>query len=205
MPGLLGKKIGMTSIFSEEGNSIPVTAVKLGPCVVLEVKTNDKDGYDSVKLGFGEKKEKQLNKPELGFYKKSGLNPAEVVKEFRNFDEEYKVGDVINLEIFDIGDEISVSGKSIGKGFQGVMRRHGFGGVGGTTHGQKDRLRAPGSIGQSSWPSKVFKGTRMAGRTGGKRITTKNLKVVKMDAENNIIFIKGAVPGSINSIVEINK
>ena len=205
MPGLLGKKIGMTSIFSEEGDNIPVTAVELGPCTVLEIKTDEKDGYSALKLGFGEKKEKHLNKHQLGFYKKNKLTPAKVVKEFRNFNEEYKVGDEIKLDIFSVGDKVSVSGKSIGKGFQGVMRRHGFGGVGGTTHGQKDRLRAPGSIGQSSWPSKVFKGTRMAGRTGHVNVTTRNLKVVKIDADKNIVFIKGAVPGSINSIVEINK
>ena len=205
MPGLLGKKIGMTSIFTEDGLNIPVTAVKAGPCVVLEVKTKEKNGYNSVKLGFGEKKEKQLNKPELGFYKKAGLTPAEKVKEFRNFDEELKVGDKVDLSIFTLGEKVSVTGKSIGKGFQGVMRRHGFGGVGGTTHGQGDRLRAPGSIGQSSWPSRVFKGTRMAGRTGNDKVTTKNLRVVMIDAEKNIMFIKGAVPGSINSIIEINK
>jgi large subunit ribosomal protein L3 len=205
MPGLLGKKIGMTSIFTEDGLNIPVTAVKAGPCVVLEVKTKEKNGYNSVKLGFGEKKEKQLNKPELGFYKKAGLAPVEKVKEFKNFEDELKVGDKIDLSIFTVGEKVSVTGKSIGKGFQGVMRRHGFSGVGGTTHGQGDRLRAPGSIGQSSWPSRVFKGTRMAGRTGNDKVTTKNLRVVMIDAEKNIIFIKGAVPGSINSIIEINK
>ncbi len=205
MPGLLGKKIGMTSIFTEDGLNIPVTAVKAGPCVVLEVKTKEKNGYNSVKLGFGEKKEKQLNKPELGFYKKAGLAPAEKVKEFKNFEDELKVGDKIDLSIFSVGEKVQVTGKSIGKGFQGVMRRHGFSGVGGTTHGQGDRLRAPGSIGQSSWPSRVFKGTRMAGRTGNDKVTTKNLRVVMIDAEKNIIFIKGAVPGSINSIIEINK
>ena len=205
MPGLLGKKIGMTSIFTEDGLNIPVTAVKAGPCVVLEVKTKEKNGYNSVKLGFGEKKEKQLNKPDLGFYKKAGLAPVEKVKEFKNFEDELKVGDKIDLSIFTVGEKVSVTGKSIGKGFQGVMRRHGFSGVGGTTHGQGDRLRAPGSIGQSSWPSRVFKGTRMAGRTGNDKVTTKNLRVVMIDAEKNIIFIKGAVPGSINSIIEINK
>jgi large subunit ribosomal protein L3 len=205
MPGLIGKKIGMTSIFSEDGLNIPVTAIKAGPCVVLEVKTKESNGYNSVKLGFGEKREKLLNKPELGFFKKIGVPPSEKVKEFKNFNDEYKVGDKIDLNIFTVGEKVSVTGKSIGKGFQGVMKRHGFSGVGGTTHGQSDRLRAPGSIGQSSWPSRVFKGTRMGGRMGNDKVTTKNLKVVMIDAEKNIIFVKGAVPGSINSIIEINK
>ncbi len=206
MPGLLGKKIGMTSIFSEDGQLIPVTVVEAGPCTVYGVRTKEKDGYDALQLGFGEKKEKHVNKAQLKNCKDKGLNYPRILKEFKNFDvSQYNVGDKITVELFSAGDVVKVTGKSKGKGFQGVMKRHGFGGVGGTTHGQKDRLRAPGSIGQSSYPSRVLKGTRMAGRTGNVQITTRGLKVVKVDADKNIIFIKGAVPGAINSIVEIKK
>ncbi len=206
MPGLLGKKIGMTSIFSEDGQLIPVTVVEAGPCTVYGVRTKEKDGYDALQLGFGEKKEKHVNKAQLKNCKDKGLNYPKILKEFKNFDvSQYNIGDKVTVELFAEGDVVKVTGKSKGKGFQGVMKRHGFGGVGGTTHGQKDRLRAPGSIGQSSYPSRVFKGTRMAGRTGNVQITTRGLKVVKVDADKNIIFIKGAVPGAINSIVEIKK
>lgn len=207
MPGLLGKKLGMTSMYAENGKNIPVTAIEAGPCAVLSVKTKDKDGYQALKLGFEEKKKKHVNKPEYVFYKKNNLTPKKVVKEFRNFDnyDDFKVGDEVKLDIFDAGDKIKVSGKSKGKGFQGVMRRHGFGGVGGTTHGQSDRLRAPGSIGQSSDPSRVFKGTKMAGRTGYKNVTVRKLEVMKVLPEKNVVLVKGAVPGAINSIVELNK
>lgn len=207
MPGLLGKKIGMTSIYSEDGILSPVTVVEAGPCQVIQVKNKKTDGYEALALGFGSKKEKHLSKPQIVNYKKKSLTPSAVVKEFRNFDNmsEYKVGDSVSVEIFNLGDKVKVTGKSKGKGFQGVMKRHGFSGVGGTTHGQGDRLRAPGSIGQSSWPSRVFKGTRMGGRTGNQQITTSNLTVVKIIAEKNLILIKGAVPGAVNSMVEINK
>jgi large subunit ribosomal protein L3 len=207
MPGLLGKKLGMTSMYAENGKNIPVTAIEAGPCTVLSVKTKEKDGYQALKLGFEEKKKKHVNKPEYVFYKKNNLTPKKVVKEFRNFDnyDDFKVGDEVKLDIFDAGDKIKVSGKSKGKGFQGVMRRHGFGGVGGTTHGQSDRLRAPGSIGQSSDPSRVFKGTKMAGRTGYKNVTVRKLEVMKVLPEKNVVLVKGAVPGAINSIVELNK
>ena len=206
MPGLLGKKIGMTSIFSEDGQLIPVTVVEAGPCTVYGVRTKERDGYDALQLGFGEKKEKHVNKAQLKNCKDKGLNYPKILKEFKNFDvSQYNIGDKVTVELFAEGDVVKVTGKSKGKGFQGVMKRHGFGGVGGTTHGQKDRLRAPGSIGQSSYPSRVFKGTRMAGRTGNVQITTRGLKVVKVDADKNIIFIKGTVPGAINSIVEIKK
>ena len=206
MPGLLGKKIGMTSIFSEDGKSIPVTVIEAGPCHVYGIRTKENDGYNALQLGYGEKKEKRTAKAQLEIYKKNGLKPPRKLKEFKNFEgDEYKVGDVINAEIFEEGDTIKISGMSKGKGFQGVMKRHGFGGVGGTTHGQSDRLRAPGSIGQSSDPSRVFKGTRMGGRTGHKRVTVAKSNVVKVLADKNIIMVKGAVPGSINSLVEINK
>jgi len=206
MPGLLAKKLGMTNIFAEDGTMIPVTVLQAGPCNVITVKTKEKDGYEALQLGFGEKKEKHVRKPQLEYYKKAGLKPAAVLREFRNFNAaDYKVGDEIKVEIFAIGDKVKVVGKSKGKGFQGVMRRHNFGGVGGTTHGQSDRLRAPGSIGASSYPSRVFKGQRMAGRMGFAQTTVRNLKVVKVLPEQNIVMIKGAVPGAINSIVEINK
>ncbi|MGE5362515.1 MAG: 50S ribosomal protein L3 [Bacteroidota bacterium] len=206
MPGLIGKKLGMSNIFTEDGQFVPVTVVEAGPCTVLNIRTIEVNGYEAVQLGFGTKKDKHVSKPVAGQYKKSGLTPASVVKEFRNFAiADYKVGDKIGVEIFADGDKVKVTGKSKGKGFQGVMRRHGFGGVGGTTHGQSDRLRAPGSIGASSYPSRVFKGQRMAGRTGFEQVTVANLKVVKIIPEKNIIMLKGAVPGAINSIVEIKK
>lgn len=196
----------MTNIFAEDGTMIPVTVLQAGPCNVIALKTKEKDGYEAIQLGFGEKKEKHVRKPQLEYYKKAGLKPAAVLREFRNFPiADYKVGDEIKVEIFTVGDKVKVVGKSKGKGFQGVMRRHNFGGVGGTTHGQSDRLRAPGSIGASSYPSRVFKGQRMAGRMGFDRTTVRNLKVVKILPEQNIVMIKGAVPGAINSIVEINK
>ena len=207
MPGLLGKKVGMTSLYTEDGDSLPVTVLQVGPCKVYSKKTIEKDGYKSLQLGFGEKKEKKLNKSEKGFYNKIDQKPVKILKEFKNFSnyDELNVGDEINVEIFTEGEKVVVSGVSKGKGFQGVMKRHGFGGVGGTTHGQKDRLRAPGSIGQSSYPSRVFKGTRMGGRTGNEKTSVRNLKIAKIIPDENIILVKGAVPGSINSIIEINK
>lgn len=206
MPGLLAKKLGMTNIFSEDGQVIPVTVLEAGPCKVYSVKTKEKDGYESLQIGFGVRKEKNVNKPLKGFYTKVGLNAPQLLKEFKNFDTTaFKVGDEINTEIFQVGDKVKVSGKNKGKGFQGVVRRHGFAGVGSATHGQSDRQRAPGSIGASSYPSRVFKGQRMAGRMGFENTTIRNLKVVKIIADKNIIMVKGAVPGSINSIVAINK
>ncbi len=207
MPGLLGKKIGMTNIFNQEGNALPVTVLEVGPCKVFAKKTLEKDGYEAVQLGYGVKKKNRLNKAQKGFFEKLSAEPAQVLREFKNYEniDELNIGDDLNVGLFNEGDKVSVVGYSKGKGFQGVMRRHGFGGVGGTTHGQSDRLRAPGSIGQSSYPSKVFKGTRMAGRTGNNRNSIKNLKIVKVMPEKNLIFIKGAVPGAINSLIEINK
>ncbi len=206
MPGLLAKKLGMTNIFSEDGQIIPVTVLEVGPCNVYAIKTKERDGYEAVQLGFGAKKEKRTGKPQLEYFKKHGLKIPRVLKEFRNFDaSQFKIGDELKADVFQIGDKVKVSGKSKGKGFQGVMRRHNFGGVGGTTHGQSDRLRAPGSIGSSSYPSRVFKGQRMAGRMGFENRTISSLKVVKVLVDKNIVMVKGAVPGSINSIVEINK
>jgi large subunit ribosomal protein L3 len=206
MPGLIGKKLGMTSIFSEDGDQIPVTVVEAGPCKVISVRSDDKDGYEALQLGFGTRKKSRVNKPLSGQFAKAGVDPVRTLKEFKGFGtDEYKVGDDVTVDIFRVGDIVKVAGISKGKGFQGVMKRHGFGGVGGATHGQHNRLRAPGSIGQSSWPSRVFKGTRMAGRKGNSKVTVLKLKVVAVDPEKNIIMIKGAVPGSINSTVEIIK
>ncbi|HOM64461.1 MAG TPA: 50S ribosomal protein L3 [Ignavibacteriales bacterium] len=206
MPALIGKKLGMTNIFDNDGKIIPVTIVQAGPCTVVNVRTLEKNGYEAVQLGYEKVKESKLNKPLLGYFNKLGVEPVRILKEFRNIkSSDYKIGDVINVETFAEGEKVNVKGVSKGKGFQGVMKRHGFGGVGGTTHGQSDRLRAPGSIGASSYPSRVFKGQRMAGRTGCDNITVRNLQIVKIDKENNLLFIKGAIPGHNNSIVEIIK
>jgi large subunit ribosomal protein L3 len=206
MPGILGKKIGMTSVFNAEGDLVPVTVIQAAPSKVISIKNGEKDGYSALVVGYGEKKEKNISKPVLGQFKKSNLSPFRTIKEFKGFDyNSTKIGDEIKVDLFKEGDIIKVRGKSKGKGFQGVMKRHNFGGVGGTTHGQSDRLRAPGSIGASSYPSRVFKGQRMAGRKGFDNVTVRNLKVIKVIAEENLIMIKGAVPGSINSIVELIK
>jgi len=206
MPGILGKKIGMTSIFNTEGDLVTVTVIQAGPCKVVSLRSKEKDGYTAVAIGFEEKKEKHVSKPVLGQFKKNSLTPLKTVKEFKGFDtSSLKVGDDIKVDFFKEGDVIKVRGKSKGKGFQGVMKRHNFGGVGGTTHGQSDRLRAPGSIGSSSYPSRVFKGMKMAGRMGFENVTIRNLKVIKIIPEDNLIMVNGAVPGSINSIVELIK
>jgi large subunit ribosomal protein L3 len=206
MPGILGKKIGMTSVFNAEGDLVPVTVIQAAPSKVISIKNEEKDGYSALVVGYGEKKEKNISKPVLGQFKKSNLSPFRMIKEFKGFDSNStKVGDEIKVDLFKEGEIIKVRGKSKGKGFQGVMKRHNFGGVGGTTHGQSDRLRAPGSIGASSYPSRVFKGQRMAGRKGFDNVTVRNLKVIKVIPEENLILIKGAVPGSINSIVELIK
>jgi large subunit ribosomal protein L3 len=206
MPGILGKKIGMTSIFNTEGDLVTVTVIQAGPCKVVSLRSKEKDGYTAVAIGFEEKKEKHVSKPVLGQFKKNSLTPLKTVKEFKGFDiDSLKVGDDIKVDFFKEGDVIKVRGKSKGKGFQGVMKRHNFGGVGGTTHGQSDRLRAPGSIGSSSYPSRVFKGMKMAGRMGFENVTIRNLKVIKIIPEDNLIMVNGAVPGSINSIVELIK
>jgi large subunit ribosomal protein L3 len=205
MPGLLGKKLGMTNIYSEDGRAFPVTVLEVGPCNVVAIKSKIKDGYEALQLGFGERKEKHLNKPQIENYRKHKLTLSAYLKEFRNFEiSEYKVGDVIKSEIFEEGDIVKVTGNSKGKGFQGVMKRHNFSG-GQRTHGQGDRERAGGSIGQSSYPSRVFKGMKMPGRMGNDRVTTLGLKVVRVINEKNLVLVKGAVPGAINSIVEIKK
>ena len=206
MSGIIGKKIGMSSIFNANGEIVPVTVILAGPCKVVNVRTKDKDGYEAVQLGFGVKKEKNIAKPVVGQFKKNNLTATAVLKEFKFSNvAEFKIGDEVKADLFKEGDVIKAKGKSKGKGFQGVMRRHNFGGVGGTTHGQSDRLRAPGSIGASSFPSRVFKGQRMAGRMGYDNVTISNLKVVKVLPEENLILVKGAVPGAINSYVELLK
>jgi len=206
MSGIIGKKLGMSSIFSTEGDLIPVTVIEAGPCKIVSIRTKEKDGYEALQLGFGSRKEKNISKPVAGQFKKNELIPLAHLKEFKFTQvSEFKIGDEIKVDLFREGEKIKVRSKSKGKGFQGVMKRHGFGGVGGTTHGQSDRLRAPGSIGASSYPSRVFKGQRMAGRKGYENVTVSNLKVVKILADQNLILVKGAVPGSINSIVELIK
>ncbi len=206
MSGLLGQKIGMTSVYDEQGDLVPVSVIKAGPCKIISIRTKEKDGYHALQLGFGEKKEKRVSKPVLGQFKKNELTPSKVLKEFKfSAEQEFKIGDEINVSIFTEGEKIKVRSRSKGKGFQGVMRRHGFGGVGGTTHGQSDRLRAPGSIGASSYPSRVFKGQKMGGRMGHENVTISNLKVHKIIPEQNLILLRGAVPGAINTIVELLK
>ena len=204
MPGLLGKKIGMTSVFSAEGKNIPCTVIEVGPCVVTQVKTSETDGYEAIQLGFMDKKEKHTTKPELGHFKKAGVTPKRHLAEFKGFTD-CKLGDVITVDYLNDAHFIDVIGTSKGKGFQGVVKRHGFGGVGQATLGQHNRLRAPGSIGACSYPAKVFKGTRMAGQMGNKRVTVQNLEVIKVIAEHNLLLVKGSVPGSKNSIVIIEK
>jgi large subunit ribosomal protein L3 len=210
MSALLGKKIGMTGIFDESGQYVPVTVIKVGPCYVTQVKTKATDGYDAVQLGFEEKAERKVNKPELGHFQKNGVKPMRYVKEFRTFDEtkmsELKAGSELKIgDVFNEGDTVHVIGESKGRGFQGVMKRHHFGGVGQATHGQSDRQRAPGSIGASSYPSRVFKGQRMAGRMGGERITTRNLQIVRVIADQDLILVKGSVAGAKNQVVHVVK
>ncbi len=196
MAGLIGKKVGMTSVFSAEGKNIPCTVIEAGPCVVTQVKTIEKDGYSAYQLGFVETSEKNINKPMLGHFKKAGVNPLHKLVEFHDFSKEYKTGDVLTVDIFTDSVWVDVAGISKGKGFQGVMKRHGFGGVGDATHGQHNRLRAPGSIGASSYPSRVFKGMRMAGRAGGNRVKVIDLQIVKIIPESNLLLVKGSVPGA---------
>lgn len=206
MIGLIGKKIGMTSIFADDGRNISCTVIEAGPCYVTAVKTVENDGYSAVQLGFQERKEKNLAKPQAKNFKKKKLPVLRFLKEVRDFENiaEMKIGDILKADIFKEGETIKVSGTSKGKGFQGVVKRHGFGG-GSKTHGQSDRQRAPGSIGASSYPSRVYKGQRMAGRTGGEKVTIRNLKVVKVIPESNLILVNGAIPGANSQIVEIYK
>ncbi len=204
MQGLIGKKIGMTSIFDENGKNIPCTVLQAGPCVVTQIKTKEKDGYDAVQLGFDEKKEKNTTKAELGHFKKANTTPKRKLVEFSDFDTELNIGEVVTSELFSNSSWLSVRGWTKGKGFQGVVKRHGFGGVGDQTHGQHNRLRAPGSLGASSYPSRVFPGTRMAGRTGGDKMMA-SVQVVKIMPENNVILVKGSVPGPKGGYVIITK
>jgi large subunit ribosomal protein L3 len=205
MSGIIGKKIGMTSFFDANGKYVPCTVIEAGPCVVTQVKTNEKDGYTALQLAFDEKKEKHTSSAMKGHFELSKTTPKRKIVEFRHFEETKNLGDVVTLDMFVEGDFVDVVGTSKGKGFQGVVKRHGFGGVGGTTHGQHDRSRAPGSLGASSDPSRVFKGMRMAGRTGGNRKKIQNLVVVKVMAEKNVLLIKGSIPGAKGSYVIIEK
>ncbi len=205
MPGLIGKKIGMTSVFSADGKNVPCTVIEVGPCVVTQVKTVEKDGYEALQLGYEEKKEKHTTQPMMGHFKAAGVQPQRHLAEFKGFNGEYKLGDTLTVEMFADNDFVDVVGTSKGKGYQGVVKRHGFGGVGQTTHGQHNRLRAPGSIGACSYPAKVFKGMRMAGQMGNERVTIQNLQVVKVLPEHNVLMVKGSIPGSKGSIVLIEK
>ena len=205
MSGLIGKKIGMTSLYDEGGKNLACTVIEAGPCVVTQLKNDEKDGYSSVQLGFFDKKETRLNNAEKGHAKKANTEPKSKVVEFKGFEEELKVGDTVNVNHFVEGEFVDVSGISKGKGFQGVVKRHGFSGVGQSTHGQHNRLRAPGSIGAASYPARVFKGMRMAGQTGNSKVTVQNLKVLKVVPEKNLLVLKGAVPGHKNSYVIIRK
>ena len=205
MPGLLGKKIGMTSVFSADGKNVPCTVIEVGPCVVTQIKTTDRDGYEAIQLGFQDKKDKHTTKPLAGHFKKAGVTPKRHLAEFKGFDEEYKLGDVITVEYFNDANFVDVVGTSKGKGYQGVVKRLGFGGVGQATHGQDDRQRAPGAVGACSYPAKVFKGMRMAGQMGNARVTIQNLQILKVLPENNLLLIKGSVPGAKGSIVTIEK
>lgn len=205
MPGLIGKKVGMTSVFSAEGKSIPCTVIECGPCVVTQVKTIETDGYEALQLGFDEMKDKHTTKQLSGHFKKAGTTPKRKLVEFSGFETAYALGDVINVDLFIDGDFVDIVGTSKGKGFQGVVKRHGFGGVGQSTHGQHNRLRAPGSIGACSTPARVFKGMRMAGRMGADRVTVENLEVLKVIPENNLLLVKGSIPGTKGSYVIIEK
>jgi large subunit ribosomal protein L3 len=205
MPGLIGKKIGMTSVFSADGKNVPCTVIEAGPCVVTQIKSVEVDGYKAVQMGFQEKKDKHTNKAEAGHFKAAGVAPQRHLVEFREFNQEFQLGETITVDLFEANTFVDVIGTSKGKGHQGVVKRHGFGGVGQATHGQHNRLRAPGSVGASSYPSRVFKGMRMAGRTGGDQVTAQNLQVLKVIPEHNLILVKGSIPGAKGSIVIINK
>jgi large subunit ribosomal protein L3 len=204
MPGIIGRKVGMTSIYSAEGKSLPCTVIEAGPCVVTQIKTQDRDGYEAVQLGFGNRKEKNTPNALKGHFKKANTTPKSKLVEFKGF-ESVSVGDTVDVSIFGEGEFVDVVGTSKGKGFQGVVRRHGFAGVGQATHGQHNRLRAPGSIGACSYPARVFKGMRMAGQMGGKRRLAPNLQILKVIAEKNILIVKGSVPGANGSTLTIKK
>ncbi|WP_420454797.1 50S ribosomal protein L3 [Rubrivirga sp.] len=205
MSALLGRKVGMTSVFDASGRQTVVTVIEAGPCAVTQVKTPETDGYSAVQLGFQDAKIKRTTKAQQGHFEAAGVSPKKHVVEFRDTDLDVSLGDEVTVDVFEEGDRVAVSGTSKGKGFQGVVKRHNFKGVGDATHGQHNRQRAPGSIGQASDPSRVFKGTKMGGRTGGDRVTQKNVRVVRTFPDNNLILVKGAVPGHKNGIVEIRR
>jgi len=207
MSGLIGKKIGMTSIYDVNGKNLPCTVIEAGPCVVTQVRTQDTEGYDAIQLAFEDKKDKHSNKAEKGHFAKAGVTPKKVVAEFTRFEpgHQKQFGDIIRVDIFVEGEYIDVVGVSKGKGFQGVVKRHHFAGVGEATHGQHNRLRAPGSVGASSWPSRVMKGLRMAGRMGGNRVKVINLQILKIIPEKNLVLVKGAIPGANGSYVIIER
>ena len=202
MPGIIGRKIGMTSIYSAEGKATPCTVIEAGPCVVTQIKTQERDGYDAIQLGFGEKKEKNTPKALQGHFAKASTSPKQKLVEFKELGE-LNLGDEVTVNVFEEGTFVSVAGTSKGKGFQGVVKRHGFGGVGQSTHGQHNRLRAPGSIGAASYPARVFKGMRMAGQTGNKRVMIENLEILKVISDKNLLVVKGSVPGAKGSTVII--
>ncbi|MEJ7780817.1 MAG: 50S ribosomal protein L3 [Daejeonella sp.] len=205
MSGIIGKKVGMTSIFDADGKNIPCTVIEAGPCVVTQLRTVDTDGYTAIQLAFSDKKEKNTTGSLKGHFAKAGTTPKRKLVEFKTFEDEKSLGDTVTVEIFAEGDFVDVVGTSKGKGFQGVVKRHGFGGVGGQTHGQHNRLRAPGSLGASSWPSRVFKGMRMAGRMGGDRVKIQNLQVLKVYTEQNLLVVSGSIPGAKGSYVIVDK
>ena len=205
MPGLIGKKIGMTSVFSAEGKNVPCTVIEAGPCVVTQVKAMETDGYEAIQLAFDEKREKSTTNPLKGHFKKAGTSPKAKLVELKEFEQELKLGDVVTVDLFDENTFVDVTGISKGKGFQGVVKRHGFAGVGDKTHGQHNRGRAPGSLGASSFPSRVFKGMRMGGRTGGDNVKVENLRVIKVIPESNLLMVKGSVPGPKGSYLIIEK
>ena len=204
---IIGKKLGMTQIFDEMGNVIPVTVIEAGPCAVSQIKTKETDGYEAIQLAFGEKKESRTTKPMRGHFAKANTTPKQYLAEFSRFEEGSKksFGEVLDVNVFQEGEFVDVVGTSKGKGFQGVVKRHGFSGVGDVTHGQHDRLRAPGSVGASSYPSRLFKGLRMAGQTGAKRVKVQNLQIVKIIPEKNLMLVKGSVPGPKGSILKIER
>jgi large subunit ribosomal protein L3 len=205
MSGLIGKKIGMTSLFNENGRIVPCTVIQAGPCVVTQIKTEERDGYDAIQLGFEEKKEKHATKAEIGHFTKAGVKPMVKVVEFKDFEAEVTLGQSLSVELFSEGDFVDVVGTSKGRGFQGVVKRHGFAGVGGRTHGQHNRQRHPGSLGASSFPSRVFKGMRMGGQMGNARVKAQNLRVLKVIPEQNLLIVSGNIPGHKGSYVMIEK
>ncbi len=205
MSGLIGKKVGMTSIFDDNGKNIPCTVIEAGPCVVTQVRTEEVDGYNALQLGFDDKAEKHANKAEMGHFKKAGSSTKKKVVEFRDFEGDFKLGETVGVDVFVEGEFVDVSATSKGKGFQGVVKRHGFAGVGQATHGQHNRLRAPGSIGAASYPARVFKGMKMGGRMGGGKVTVQNLIVLKVVPEKNLLVLKGCVPGHKNAYLTIEK